>query len=402
MSSKADLMSSLMGGVGTQEQGLFGDVPDPQTLANPPQLHDSLSAIPASVIHPREQSPATVTNSAIKMPLKGSSFLSASGLLGAQRTNAGGRGLFETIDEEEKKKQDSERLLERRRQEEEQMNQPLEAQQWQKQVDQQQKLSDQMQSIHLGPEPPKEQSNPALNMSHVQSTHVPAHHQSFGQHFGQTSHLQTHPQTHQQPQTQPPQLNPPQNQYTQVNQRQRYQSQTQTNPQQPMIHSQPPSQGSYMHQSASPTASPHQQIQSDVQSQPNVLYRDHGQPPPQANGYGNGPRFYQSSVQGSVTAGMYGPGGTGGPSMTSAMIHEPPPQYSKVTIAEPLLLGSPTILGIGQPPHWSYHVTTLLKNGTVWAVRRRFRHVVALEDRLREECPGAILPPRYVEFLSIC
>jgi hypothetical protein len=45
-------------------------------------------------------------------------------------------------------------------------------------------------------------------------------------------------------------------------------------------------------------------------------------------------------------------------------------------------------------PYWSYQVETTLKERGSWLVRRRFKHVVALEQRLREECPGSILPPR--------
>lgn len=51
----------------------------------------------------------------------------------------------------------------------------------------------------------------------------------------------------------------------------------------------------------------------------------------------------------------------------------------------------------GTPPHWTYSVTTLPKQGhpgSVIVVRRRFKHFVALEERLREACPGSILPPR--------
>ena len=57
------------------------------------------------------------------------------------------------------------------------------------------------------------------------------------------------------------------------------------------------------------------------------------------------------------------------------------------------------------PPHWIYNV--LVRDvkkiegqddfcQVVSNVRRRFRHFVALEDRLRLDSLGAILPPRYV------
>jgi hypothetical protein len=54
------------------------------------------------------------------------------------------------------------------------------------------------------------------------------------------------------------------------------------------------------------------------------------------------------------------------------------------------------------PPHWTYAVgvrppgesnTAAFPNTSI---RRRFRHFVALEERIRDTCPGAILPPRSV------
>jgi ribosomal protein L9 len=77
------------------------------------------------------------------------------------------------------------------------------------------------------------------------------------------------------------------------------------------------------------------------------------------------------------------------------------PMYGRVTISDPVMVQSQSVFGIRQPPHWSYQIATQIlpqpphsPSGCVWLVRRRFRHVVALEDRLREDCPGAILPPR--------
>ncbi len=81
------------------------------------------------------------------------------------------------------------------------------------------------------------------------------------------------------------------------------------------------------------------------------------------------------------------------------------PHYGMVVVGDPMLIqGSGLFAG---PPHWTYLVTVYAKNsgsGTniqqqqqqqpISAVRRRFRHFVALEDRLRQSVPGAILPPR--------
>jgi hypothetical protein len=139
-------------------------------------------------------------------------------------------------------------------------------------------------------------------------------------------------------------------------------------------------------------------------------------------------RYYQPSMIGSPTAGMYNgvtPRNSSNipPQQNFPPMHNPqsmmqptrpmavaPGFYTRVLVTEPLLLQSSPggLFGIGQPPHWSYQITTELntnvpqQNGPgggghhqgVWMVRRRFRHVVALEDRLRDDCPGAILPPR--------
>ena len=77
-------------------------------------------------------------------------------------------------------------------------------------------------------------------------------------------------------------------------------------------------------------------------------------------------------------------------------VSRPPPVepiYAKVTVSDPLLIQPYSFLGM-QPPHWTYQVQTNLKEGGCWLVRRRFRHVVTLEEKLREECKGSILPPR--------
>ena len=92
--------------------------------------------------------------------------------------------------------------------------------------------------------------------------------------------------------------------------------------------------------------------------------------------------------------------------------YKPPPfrsPYGKITVTDPLLIQS-TGLFAG-PPHWTFLVTLYSQpasntqpqqsNGhqpgqsqPISAVRRRFRHFVALEARLRQSVPCAILPPR--------
>jgi hypothetical protein len=108
------------------------------------------------------------------------------------------------------------------------------------------------------------------------------------------------------------------------------------------------------------------------------------------------------------------------PGVVADYVPPPPfdPLYGRVTVSDPMLIqGAGLFAG---PPHWTYLVTVYSKdapgtttpspppNGNpqqqqqqqrpqeqpVSAVRRRFRHFVALEDRLRQSVPGAILPPR--------
>lgn len=79
------------------------------------------------------------------------------------------------------------------------------------------------------------------------------------------------------------------------------------------------------------------------------------------------------------------------------------PSHGPITVTDPILVQSPGVFS--GPPHWTYcinvrSVETLTNvDGEEFSplqsnVRRRFRHFVALENRLRRECPGAILPPR--------
>jgi len=70
------------------------------------------------------------------------------------------------------------------------------------------------------------------------------------------------------------------------------------------------------------------------------------------------------------------------------------PLYVDIRVTEPMLIQTQSFL-ISSPPYWSYQITSQLAgNLGTWLVRRRFRHVVALEDRLRQACPGSIIPPR--------
>ncbi|KAL9180343.1 hypothetical protein ACHAXT_008313 [Thalassiosira profunda] len=86
------------------------------------------------------------------------------------------------------------------------------------------------------------------------------------------------------------------------------------------------------------------------------------------------------------------------PHAISHYVAPPPfdPLYGKIVVGDPMLVqGTGLFAG---PPHWTYLVTVHAKGHShqpaVSAVRRRFRHFVALEERLRNGVPGAILPPR--------
>jgi len=77
------------------------------------------------------------------------------------------------------------------------------------------------------------------------------------------------------------------------------------------------------------------------------------------------------------------------------------PVFGPITVTDPILVQSPGVFS--GPPHWIYTVVVrdMKKvdgqnefSPIASNVRRRFRHFVALEDRLRVDCLGAILPPR--------
>lgn len=159
----------------------------------------------------------------------------------------------------------------------------------------------------------------------------------------------------------------------------------------------------------------------DHNNSKNGFYRPDQQPPPQQQqqqppvvqqGYGAASYYYSTSGHATTveqpkpvpttTAGMHNHPTT--ESLIPSKPFEPTlkefsPLYGPIRVSDPLLVqGSGLFSG---PPHWTYQVTVTNPQpiqGTEYAttnqVRRRFRHFVALEDRLRVDCPGAILPPR--------
>jgi hypothetical protein len=153
---------------------------------------------------------------------------------------------------------------------------------------------------------------------------------------------------------------------------------------------------------------PQQQQQQQQQHVPiQGFYRNHNippaAPPPMAASY-NGNLQY-STVGGPVqthvirrpttTAGMHNVGNANIRPPSVRPISAPSSAespYVKIIVTEPMLVASGGLFL--NSPYWSYQVETTLKERGSWLVRRRFKHVVALEQRLREECPGSILPPR--------
>ncbi|KAL3917551.1 MAG: hypothetical protein SGILL_004660, partial [Bacillariaceae sp.] len=160
-----------------------------------------------------------------------------------------------------------------------------------------------------------------------------------------------------------------------------------------------------------PTMNPQQQqINSQLQgmnlNDSNGFYRDYnaqGAPSPNVNAQVASQNGYYYGTQNpgpapSTTAGMH----NAMPNMNLGNVRkinlvkpeDVPPLYTDIRVTEPMLIQTQSFL-ISSPPYWSYQLTSQLANNQgMWHVRRRFRHVVALEDRLRIACPGSILPPR--------
>lgn len=401
-------MNSLMGNGGTtilpapEEEDLFGGIPVVSTATLPSNpVAASIDSVTAPLEPPSQVIPPTPSTA---------SLLATSGLLVSD-----GGGLFDEIDKEAeaaaaaveaaKRAQEAAEIEAQRAaavaQEETQrataaaqveaQRAAAVAQAAQEDAERirRQQVQDQMQSIHLGgPVPsnniPYTGGLPQQQPVYSNGGYPPQHQQQ---------------QQYQQPQ---PQYNmyPPQQQY-------------------PYQQNFPPQQ-QQQHQQTN--ASLQQDTNPAVKQVPDAtLYHDPNnmQQPNQSNS-----RYYQPSMIGSPTAGMYNgltprnnsnmhPQQNIQPMYNPQAMMQPtrpmavaPGFYNRILVTEPLLLQSSPggLFGIGQPPHWSYQITTELnpnvqqQNGHqgVWMVRRRFRHVVALEDRLRDDCPGAILPPRYV------
>jgi hypothetical protein len=415
--NKASLMASLTGAQGEPEQDLFGEIPIDQLdeeEAPPPAV--TPQPMPAPAAEPRGQliiekpldetqnsNPLSMSMPAVPVsqPLPAASkqktsLLASSGLLGGQTNGGGGGGLFDEIDKEEEekerqqeakrqeeaKKQQQEELRrrqeeeERRRLAEEQMMRtvslsssvayPPQQQQQQQQPQQYQQMmppmTEQMQNMSL--------STPAP-MSFTERSQMMQQQAAVSQYF---SPLPTTGQftPHQLPQ----QAFSPGGFYR-------------------------PHSGSAAAVATSQVA----QAAYPVPGQPNTFYysntggdvQTHTISTQYSNSVSASPGRLPHGPSPSLTAGMHN-------SMSTQIRPRPivqpapfEPIYGQVVVSEPLLVQPPSLFNV-VPPHWTYQVQTTLKEGGCWLVRRRFRHIVALEDRLHLECPGSILPPRLVKF----
>mmetsp|Transcript_5094 Transcript_5094/g.15037 ORF Transcript_5094/g.15037 Transcript_5094/m.15037 type:complete len:779 (+) Transcript_5094:1-2337(+) len=374
MADKNALMASLMSE--GPEQDLFGDVPVDGDDGDAPDKVPtgdngggghretegaSIPPLPTNV--PVEAGTGRVETPQ-QPPPNGPSLLTQSGLLGGAADSGdqgeGGGGLFDAVDEEENEKLKAEQEAEKQRREEENRRQAEEAAKKQQEEEQERQRQQQTQ-------PPSPHGYTSQPQFHSQES--PYHMQQSG--MMQSVNLGYPPAPQQQQQLQSGMQN---------------------------MSLQPPNQGFYR------------------EHPPSVINTG---PPPPSNTYSGAPhgnQYYYGTQQAqaqvpqpSITAGMHNAAPTMGMSPQRFQHHQPqqvrkmmlvkpeevPPIYTNIEVSEPMLIQQQNFL-LSSPPYWSYQITSQLappQQGT-WLVRRRFRHVVALEDRLRQSCPGCILPPR--------
>ena len=397
-------MASLTGDLPEPEQDLFGEIPIGDEAVPPP--FETPQSMPAAMLTP-VQLPAgqLIVENPLDNPLsmsmpaylaqttpgppKAKSLLASSGLLG-DFGGGGGGGLFDEVDREEEERQ---RLEEQKRLEEErkrQAEEQIRLEQQRQELERRRMADEQMmQSVNLSasiagyshpmPHPmnqtnfnaahPAQQINQVTNQMNQMSMSTPAtmsfseRSQMMQQQSAVSQYMQTPAPMYQQQQPRPDAFSPagfyrpdplpltPQSGQAQPN---TYVYSTTGGPVQ--THTIAPTS----HSMASPATS------SRLPHTPTPSY----------------------------TVGMHN---SMGRQVRPLQIVQPPPfepVYGHVTVSDPLLVQPPSLFNV-IPPHWTYQVQTALKEGGCWLVHRRFRHIVALEDRLRDECPGAILPPRY-------
>mmetsp|Transcript_31613 Transcript_31613/g.76723 ORF Transcript_31613/g.76723 Transcript_31613/m.76723 type:complete len:784 (+) Transcript_31613:166-2517(+) len=429
------------GGGGEQQGDLFGDIDDdegPPLVSSPPEpqqqppppparqppsvagpvgasLPPDLTGTAANTIAPSSAAPTPPPvlpsingTTAVQPPASvpavapaAESLLSKSGLLGMAGSEAGvdadgdggGGGLFDDVDEEEKKQTEeaaarakaAEEMAQRQQQQEAEAAAAAEAARKQQEQQQQQAMLQQQQQQQQMYHQPQQQ--PPFNNGQPQPQVM------TGGYMQQQQHLQ------------PPQMNPgmggvpgtPQQQLAGQIQNMSLNSNggggvaagggfyREHQEHAPVPPNQVPGVVSYPTSGPGGPGMPQQQnsyyygTQQQHQGQPSAV----GQP---------------GFTQPSTTAGMH----NAAPNLNLGRVRnitlvkpqDVAPLYTDIKVSEPMLIQNQSFL-INSPPYWSYQLTSVLANNQgTWLVRRRFRHVVALEDRLRHECPGSILPPR--------
>jgi hypothetical protein len=404
MSNKASLMASLTGDLPEPEQDLFGEIPiDDEPVPLPFVTPQPMpAAMPAPVELPAGQlivenpldnplsmsMPVYLTQTA-PAPPKTKSLLASSGLLGDVGTGGGG-GLFDEVDREEEERQ---RLEEQKQLEEERKRQAEEQIRLEQQRHEQERRrmaeEQMMQSVNLsasvaGYSLPTPQS---MNQTNFTAANPP-----------QQVHQVTN-QMNQMSMSTPTTMSF--SERSQMMQQQSAVSQYMQTPA-PMYQQQQPRPDTF-----SPAGfyrpDPLPMTPQSGQTQPSTYVYSTTGGPVQTHTIAPTSHSMASAASSSrlphtptpsYTVGMHN---SMGRQVRPLQIVQPPPFdpiYGHVTVSDPLLVQPPSLFNV-VPPHWTYQVQTALKEGGCWLVRRRFRHIVALEDRLRDECPGAILPPRY-------
>jgi len=403
-----------------QDQDLFGDLPveDDQNITAAPPLAVSGQQPPpvGATLPPLTTTPAPVppavanggsmmgmTPAATQPPpaAPAPSLLAQSGLLGlADSNDGGGGGLFDAVDEEQAKKEAEERRI-REEAEQKRLQQQREEEERQRQL-QQQKEEEERRRREQEEQLRQQQLQQQMQLQQQQQTQTQHQHQQMSGSYATqnpTGQYQQPPMQHQPQQQQSAMMQstifPPQQQQSQHLNSQMQSMTLNTQTQQ--------DNGGFYRDHASPMAG------SMVNGGPpsNVVVGNAGprlqvnQGQPQGNNYYYGtqqqqqPQMQQSQI-GSTTAGMHNvnPGAGQVRKMVLTKPEDVTPLYTKIAVTEPMLIQTQNFL-LSSPPYWSYQVTSSLSNNQgTWLVRRRFRHIVALEDRLRQSCLGCILPPR--------
>lgn len=396
-------MASLTGDLPEPEQDLFGEIPIDDDGVPPPFVNPQTmpAAMPAPVQLPAGQlivenpldNPLSMSmpvySTQTAPPPKTKSLLASSGLLG-DLASGGGGGLFDEVDRQEEERQ---RLEEQKQREEERKRhaeEQIRLEQQRQELERRRVVEEQMmQSVNLSASiagnshampqsiyqtnfsaaSPAHQINQVTNQINQLSMSTPANmsfserSQMMQQQSAVSQYMQTPAPVYQQQQPRPDTFSPA---------------------------------GFYR-------PDPLPMTPQSGQAQPNTyVYSTTGGPvqthtiAPTSHSMASpatSSRLPQTPTP-SYTVGMHN---SMGRPVRPLQIVQPPPfdsVYGHVTVSDPLLVQPPSLFNV-IPPHWTYQVQTALKEGGCWLVHRRFRHIVALEDRLRDECPGAILPPRY-------